>query len=125
MWPVWLSSSAASQPNSFECQSFLLSQGHLTVVEWVGRVIVLCLVAWPYCLVALDSKARCCTYSSSPFHSPHTGNSLSPVTSLIPPPNSLHPVSFSCSFLLSSIFFFYGWLLQASCCLLRMLLSGH
>lgn len=41
------------------------SLGHLTVVDWVGGVIVLCLVAWPYCLVALDSKARCCTATAA------------------------------------------------------------
>lgn len=42
-----------------------LSLGPLTVAGWVGGVIGLRLVAWPYCLVAVDSKARCCTAAAA------------------------------------------------------------
>lgn len=106
-----------------------LSPGPLTAADWVGGVIGLRLVAWPYCLVAVDSKARCCTAAAALLSHLLT---LAPVSLrlLLPHlPWICPPCLFlSCSLLLSSMFFLLSWLASPGFLLsaeAASLLPGH
>lgn len=121
MWPVWVSNNATSQPNSFERRCCWDTVTGLPDCCWLGgRGNCIGLVAWPYCLVALDSKARCCAATAALLFILLTLAIVS-LQLFLPYLPWICPPCLSLLLFSSLFHLFYGWLLQASFCLLRLL----